>query len=255
LGIHLDTTPSTELLHDELKYQVWLVDVIGELIAAAPYLSSTLPRENIAKSLRSAVDIVTEGNVAAFSRLLEMPKNTVWMWHTGKVLPQLGVLLQICHCLGISLLDFLTNEAIYSEPFMITRQSLTRQRPQRVAPKFFNSIQMRQALLSELSSAEEPPPSMKEVAERLGYNRRTLSRHFPDLCRAISAKSRLYRKAAKENKIEYSCEEVRQIALKLHHQSVYPSESRVSELMTRPGDLRNKQVRVTLQELQSELSR
>ncbi|MBW4549150.1 MAG: hypothetical protein KME25_32810 [Symplocastrum torsivum CPER-KK1] len=64
-----------------------MVDVIGELIAAAPYLSSTLPRENIAKSLRSAVDIVTEGNVAAFARLIGMPKNTTWMWHTGKVLP------------------------------------------------------------------------------------------------------------------------------------------------------------------------
>ncbi len=96
---------------------------------------------------------------------------------------------------------------------------------------------------------------MKEVAERLDYNRRTISQHFPDLCRAISAKSRRYRKAAHEKKIEQSCEEVRQIALKLHSENVYPSEGRVSDLMTKPGDLRNKQVRVTLQELQSELSR
>ncbi len=256
LGIHLDTTPPTELLDDELKYQVWLVDVIGELIAAAPYLASTLPRENIAKSLRSAVDIVTKGNVAAFARLLKMPKNTVWMWHTGKVLPQLNVLLQVCYCLGISLLDFLTNEAIYTEPrIKITQKSLTRQCPQRPAQKSFDSIQVRQALLSALDSAEEPPPTMKEVAERLDYNRRTISQHFPDLCRAISAKSRRYRKAAHEKKIEQSCEEVRQIALKLHSENVYPSEGRVSDLMTKPGDLRNKQVRVTLQELQSELSR
>ena len=256
LGIHLDTTPSTELLHDDLKYQLWLVDVIGELIAAAPYLSSTLARENIAKSLRSAVDIVAEGNVAAFARLLKMPKNTVWMWHTGKVVPQLDVLLQVCYCLGISLLNFLTNEAIHTElRIKITQKSLTRQRPQRPAQKSFNSIQVGQVLLSALNSAEEPPPTMKEVAERLDYNRRTISRHFPDLCRAISAKSRLYRKAAHEKKIGCSCEEVRQIALKLHHQSVYPSESRVSKLMTRPGDLRYKKVRATLQEVQSELSK
>jgi transcriptional regulator with XRE-family HTH domain len=121
-----------------------------------------------------------------------MPKNTVWMWHTGKVLPQLDVLLQVCYCLGISLLDFLTNEAIYTEPrIKITQKSLTSNAPQRPAQKSFNSNQVRQALLSALNSAEEPPPTMKEVAERLEYNRRTISRHFPDLCRAISAKSRL----------------------------------------------------------------
>ncbi len=61
--------------------------------------------------------------------------------------------------------------------------------------------------------------------------------------------------AAHEKKIESSCEEVRQIALNLHHQSVYPSESRVSELMTKPGDLRNRKVRLSLQEVQSELSK
>jgi transcriptional regulator with XRE-family HTH domain len=167
LGINLGNTPSTEL-HDEFKYQAWLVDNIGELIAAAPRLSSTPTRENITKSLRCAVDIVAEGNVAAFARLLEMPKNTVWMWHTGKVLPQLDVLLQVCYCLGISLLDFLTNEAIYTEPrIKITQKSLTRQCSPRPAQKSFNSIQVRQALLSALNNAQEPPPTMKEVVERL----------------------------------------------------------------------------------------
>jgi len=256
LGIQLGITSSTELSNDELKYQLWLVNTIGELIAAAPRLSSTLPRENIAKSLRCAVDTVTQGNVAAFSRLLEMPKNTVWMWHVGKVLPQLDILLQVCQRLGISLLNFLTNEAICTgQHVKITQKSLISQRPQRPAQKSFNSTQVRQALLSALNSAEEPPPTMKEVAECLDYNRRTIYQHFPDLCRAISAKCRRYRKAAQEKKIEQSCREVRQIALKLHDQNVYPSEGRVSELMTKPGDLRNKKVRLTLQEVQSKLSK
>jgi DNA-binding XRE family transcriptional regulator len=254
LGINPGNTPSTEL-HDEFKYQAWLVDNIGELIAVAPRLSSIPPRENIAKSLRAVVDIVSEGNVAAFARLLEIPKNTVWMWHTGKVLPQLNVLLKICYCLEISLLDFLTKEAIYTKHCInITHKSLTQKRLQRRSQKPFDSNQIQQALLSALNTKEEPPPTMKEVAERLGYNRRTIYRHFPDLCHDISTKSRCYRRATLEKKIEKSCEEVRQIALKLHKENLYPSECRVSELMTKPGYLRNKKVRVTLQEVQSELS-
>ncbi len=256
LGSFCDSFARGLLSPDELKKEVWRADAIGELITAVPHLSSPLPRENVAKAIRATINVVTKGNMAAFASRLGIPKNTVWMWYTGKALPQLDVLLKICYCLEISLLDFLISEKVAAKPLKISlNKSPEQSHNKRVSPKSFDLDQVEEVLLATIASGEEPPLTMKEVAERLEYNRRTISRHFPDLCRAISAKSRLYRKAAKENKIEYSCEEVRQIALKLHHQSVYPSESCVSELMTRPGDLRYKKVRVTLQELQSELSR
>ena len=76
---------------------------------------------------------------------------------------------------------------------------------------------------------------MEEVATRLGYNGRTIFRHFPDLCCAISAKYRSYGKECHAEKIQKSCREVKQIVLKLHNQGEYPSETRVSEIMTHHG--------------------
>jgi transcriptional regulator with XRE-family HTH domain len=256
LGSSCDSFAYGTLSPEELTRQSWTANTVGELITAVASFSSPLPRENVAEAMRTVVNLVTEGNVAAFASRLGIPKNTVWMWHTGKALPQLDVLLKICYCLEISLLDFLIPEKVAAIPLKISLQKSPQQsQNQRVSPKPFDSDKVEEALHATLASDENPPLTMKEVAERLEYNRRTISRHFPDLCRAISAKYRQYRQAAQEKKIEQSCEEVRQIALKLHNENVYPSEGRVSELMTKPGDLRNKQVRVTLQELQSELSK
>ncbi|MBE9052414.1 hypothetical protein IQ243_18675 [Nostocales cyanobacterium LEGE 11386] len=82
------------------------------------------------------------------------------------------------------------------------------------------------------------------------YDRRTIFRHFPDLCRAIAAKSCTYKKALHCKKIEQSCQEVQQIAFQLYNKGIYPSEARVAELITMPGYLRYKQVRAVLHEVQ-----
>ncbi|MEA5623208.1 hypothetical protein [Nostoc sp. UHCC 0251] len=43
-----------------------------------------------------------------------------------------------------------------------------------------------------------------------------------------------------------SCQEVQQICAKLYQDGMYPSEARVSQLMTKPGYLMYKQVRTIL---------
>lgn len=112
---------------------------------------------------------------------------------------------------------------------------------------------MQDTLLAVVQSSQEPPATMQEVADSLKYDRRTILRHFPDLCRAILAKSRSYKKAQHIKKIEQSCEEVRQIASQLRTERVYPSEARVAQNMTMPGYLRYKQVRTALQEAKFEM--
>lgn len=185
MGISLNNLPTTELSHSEtlskkeLKWQIWAVNNIGELIASAPCLPLPLPKESVAKSVRASIDLVAEGNVAAFARILGMPKSTVWGWNTGKVLPQLNMLLKICHCLnGISLVDFLSQMEIPAT-VQTTHIHFPKQRNEiRVTPRSFDSNQVQEALLAVLASCEGPSPTMQKVANCLGYDRRTLSRHF-----------------------------------------------------------------------------
>ena len=236
---------------EELKWQSWIADNIGGLIAAAPHFSSPLSKENVAIAIRTATDIVTNGNIAAFAGLFGIPKNTLWMWHTGKALPQLNVLLRICYRLEISLLDFLTPEKVIAKSLKLSLQkSPERSRSKRVSPKSFDSDKVEEVLQATLASDEKPPLTLKQIAEQLGYDRRTIFRHYPELCHAIATKSQSYRKASRLRKIEQSCEEVQQIALELRNQGAYPSEARVSELMSKPGDFRYKSIRAALQKAQ-----
>jgi transcriptional regulator with XRE-family HTH domain len=239
-------------LPEELKKEIWAADTIGELITAVPHLSSPLPRENVAKAMRATINLVSKGNIAAFASHLGIPKNTVWMWHGGKALPQLNVLLKICYCLELSLLDFLIPEKVAAKLLKISLQKSSEQlHNKRVSPKSFDSDQVEEVLLATIASGEEPPPTMKEVAQQLGYDRRTISRRFPELCRAISTRCQSYRKALRLREVEQSCQEVQQIALELLNRGVHPSEARVSELMSKPGYFRYEAVRTALQEAQS----
>ncbi len=187
-------------------------------------------------------------------RLMTIPKNTLWMWQTGKALPVLDMLVKICYRLEISLVDLLKPEQLTTKSFTkISHKTIRRSPTVRSSPKPFDANKVQNALLTILESENKPPLTIEEAAKHLGYNRRTIFSHFPDLCRAISAKYRNYGKVCHTEKIRHSCREVRQIVLKLHNQGEYPSETRVSETMTHPGYLRYKQVRAALNETRREI--
>ncbi|WP_445633956.1 Helix-turn-helix domain-containing protein [Nostoc sp. DSM 114161] len=260
LGMNLPVKSSSELINcstlseEELHSQTWIVEVIGELISSTLFFNSPPVKEEITKSLSLVIDIVTDGNIAEFASLIGIPKNTLWMWQTGKALPVLDMLLKICYRLEISLLDLLKPEQLAAKSFTkISHKTIRRSPTRRASPKLFDANQVQEALLTILASDNKPPLTMEEVATSLGCNRRTIFRHFPDLCRAISAKYRSYGKACHTEKIQQSCREVKQIVLKLHNQGEYPSEARVSEIMTHPGYLRYKQVRAALNETRREI--
>lgn len=238
----------------QLEWQSWTANVVGELISAVQSFESAPSKENITKSLNLVIDKVAENNAAAFSRLIGVPKNSLWMWQSTNTLPELNILLKICYKLEISLVEFLTPKNLVTKSFTkISQKYLQLSHKPRVSPKAFDQFQVKDALLAILAGNEEPPPTMKEVAKRLGYHTRTISRHFPDLCSAISAKCRDYKKACHIKSIEKLCSEVKEIVLSLNTQGVYPTEARVSELMANPGFFRYKQVRAAFHDARREL--
>lgn len=253
LGIASETQPTMTSI--EWRYSMRAAINIGELFAMAPTLPSLPTKENVALALKRTVDTVTGGNQAALARLFGIPKNTMWMWYSGKVLPQLNLVVEICDFLEVSILDFLTQDSPtnYISSLRL-KPSQVYQTTVRADAKTFNSISVKAALLVVLKSEEEPPPTMKEVAVRLGYDKRIIYKYFPDLCQAISAISLLYRTRVHNQKIEQYCEDVRFAAMRLHHEAVYPTEAAVSELISKPGYFRYKKVRAALSETQRQLS-
>ncbi len=235
----------------ELEWQTWVARNIGELLAHNPYLSEAPRKDQVSKALAVCIARTTEGNIAEFARRLGMPKNTVWLWNSGTVLPQLPMLLKICYAMKLSLLEFLLNPGTLEA---IDRLTITPQTAQPDSQRLNHSLdasQLQQSLEANLT--EEPPPSMQVVAQRLGCGERSLRRRFPILCREISARYLRHREKVRMAKVEESCREVRQIALNLYSEGIDPTRSYIARYLSKPAYFREKSVVATLEAVRKEL--
>lgn len=240
------------LSEDELKWALWTASAVGELIAAGPLLHLFPNKQQVALLLKTCVNIIANGNVAEFARRIQVPRHTLWLWCAGRNQPQLEALLRISYCLDIPLLKYLTLEAAEYKQLMLQRP-VSASTASRAEAKQIDLKQLEEDLKKTLLDHACPPPSMEEVARRLNSNRRTILQHLPEMCHAISAKYVFYRKAARLSSIQQCCQEVRVAVVSLYRQNLYPSEFRVSKLLTKPGFLRCEEVRVALKEAKAEL--
>lgn len=229
---------------NERDWSFWVASNVGETLAATSSISKALPRERVSSSFQMCIEQMTEGNIAAFARLIKFPKNQVWEWGNGKVIPQLDALLKISSMTGLSLLNFLTKDD-FKTNYSYGTQLTKRRKMSRGKQKF--SYPLAEASLKEfLSSPTEAPISMSAVAKQLGYHRRTLTNNFPELCKEISANYLEHKKNQRILRINECCAEVEQAVMKLNSEGVYPSEANVSKLLSKPGNLREKEVRDAL---------
>ncbi|HEY9771306.1 MAG TPA: hypothetical protein V6C71_22905 [Coleofasciculaceae cyanobacterium] len=229
---------------------IWITNTLGELIAHSQKLNRDNSQNNISQAIREIVNFTLKGNIAAFARTFNLPKNTVWMWHEGKSTPQLKHILSICYCLNISLLDFLTQNNF--EYLKIDSQKLpTKILVKRVSLQNCDIQKIERFLESVLNDQNSKPTTMKEVAKKLAIDQRTLSKHFSELCKAISTRYQSYQAQIRRKKIDECCQEVKQAVALLHRKGEYPSEARVSKLISQPGYFRYKKVRMALKESKS----
>ncbi len=228
------------------KHNQWNISVvsnIGDLvgsISCPPYPSKT----QIYSRILIAINKITEGNIASFAKLLNLPKNTVWGWCREKSFPPIDSLLKIVDLLNLSLIEFLLNDidVLNLNTIKQTKAPKISRSKRRNSPKF-NPLLVQTVLLESLNEPDELVPSIREISLKTGCDPRTLLRHFPDLCHEIVAKRTHLEKKIHLKKIEDHCIEVRTVTLLMRKRGEYPTEPLVSQLISKPGCLRYRQVR------------
>ena len=191
LGLDLRDKSKKIFRADELKWQSWATDNIGGLLSFNR--QNLLSKETVAKTISACIQQTTKGNVAEFARMLNLPKNTVWLWQSGRNLPTLDKLMKICYLVQKPLVSFLTEEFSAEEfPKVSGLSSRVSSKAVRPPSRLFNSSKIAGALEAELLCHGYPPSKTKEVANRLEYDVRLLREHFPEQCRSISRKYACY---------------------------------------------------------------
>jgi AraC-like DNA-binding protein len=225
-------------VNEEWQQQKWVTQMLGELLAITPTLLEPLRREKAMMVLSAYVNETMNGKHAEAARQLSLTASTVHQWLTGRKIPQVRNLLQVCSSLNISLLALLNGTAGQTLQARSQAWKLPASEPPRRPFRKFDAEALQKTLQEAVQKPEEPPLSLRELAQRLGYHSSHLSRYFPELCQSISSSYRAYQAGRREQKFQERCEEVSQVMLHLHDQGLYPSEHRVRDLLKTPSILR-----------------
>lgn len=116
-----------------------------------------------------------------------------------------------------------------------------------------NYEKIQQILLSVVNNGEYPPPSVAVIARQIGIFSKTLYKSFPDLCEKISEQHSCYIKLCQLERIEGIKQEVRSAVLTLHNKGIKPHSRYVSQLLIKPGLMRDKNAIAALHEIRRKL--
>lgn len=179
------------------------------------------------------------GNVSALARMLQVPRRSIRDWVKSVQVPQLDSLLRFCYLAQVSPLWLFGKGAagVDSARTGVIASSELKQKTKKHY-RTFHAEQVRSALEAGLLTEYDSPQPMSVVAKRLNYDQSFLCKHFPDLCRAISARFRAFRKKVREERKQKILNEVRQTTYRVYKQGLYPSQERVRLLLAKPGSIK-----------------
>jgi len=230
------------------------VTAVGELLAIAP----TLPTPPTRGQVAGVLDALTrDERRAAVGQAACVSKEQMSMWRRGRHLPTLPAFLRLCASLGITPVDVVAAAVgmttVRAADLIPQTTDETRSRVAR-RPIDHNDVRRAvQALLDSLDCDEDPPPSLRHVAQRLGYSGTILQRACPDLSTRIAEQHRAYRRTRRRQREEQIRGDVRRAVFQLHGQGIYPSNVQVGRLLRAPGYLRAEFAAAAWREAMQEL--
>ncbi len=229
---------------------IYIAEAVGGFLAQMPQLSLAIPREGVIQSLRDLIAATTEGNIAALARSLGQSKTTLWELVQGHFPPSLPFLLQLCYQFRLTLLQFLLSVEQHITPGESPlSQEQTRKRDVR---RPFDREKVQQALEDILAGHQKVPLSVREVARQLGYPVRTITEHFPMLCREISRRYAEYRKQEGQRRKTHLRQRIYEAARIVHDQKLTPTYQRVGSVLHAPGCFREHEARSALRDIRSQ---
>jgi len=174
---------------NDLDYQLWIADNIGDVIAYSPTLPTKPIRQNVVDAFNHCINQAAEGNASILERWLNVSSGQSWRWADGDTIPAIKILLKLSYLIRVPLLKLLMDpsyvlEHISKYPIDVRGNSKRpiRRLRRRNTLAFLKAQQDLEAALIEI-----PPPSLTEIALRLGYQEaNTLRIKFPELSKKIA---------------------------------------------------------------------
>lgn len=239
---------------DEEKHfwDFWKANAIGEILETMPSIKATPDRSRIINTLNKAVKECTNGVVSKLAKMMNIPIGTFKSYFDNN-LPPISKLLIISFCLGVTLNQFLTIPLtkISFSVQMFSYKSNVESNGNKRFPVGYIEKQLEYCANSHIY----PPPSIKEIANLIGCDRRLLYKKAPELSKIISRKYLDYINNRSQERIELIKKRVIEAVNSLNQKGIYPSRRKVEEFLEMPGVIKEEAVRITWNEELKKLNR
>lgn len=210
---------------------LWISKSIGELIANTEM--NTNNNVKLKSSFEQLSNLLTNGNIESLGKILNLPKSTIYQYHTGKYLPLLDTILKICWLIQVRPIDFLLGH-----PFTCSLNFPSRMKNDSKIFKKKNWFGIEQQLKSMLSI--HPPLSLNSVTRLVHVSSKTIKKKFPSLAEEIKNKYSNYIHERTLQRRKTLVNTIYQVNLTLFDEGIVPTVRLVEKAMSKPGVLRNK---------------
>lgn len=237
----LGTEVNFNRFSDENDFDYKITLMAEQFIKNKEQIEISASKQHIIRNLTHLVNIYTEGNMQEFARNLNLAKTTLWDWCNGKVLPPLSRVLEICYLFNISPVNFYIEDISVNKEQIDFNTGVYAKGTKKREIKFDYDTAL--SILQKYAHHSDSTVSMNVLAKQLGYSKRTLYKHFPNLCKVISAKNAGDIKEKATQVYVSNCLVIDQHVESLMQQGVYPSRRRIEEMANKPGLLKDKKLR------------
>lgn len=220
---------------DELVWQEFICNQIGELLKTTPSKQCPPSKDHISKWLQIIANKIAEGKVHRLATVLDKPSLTVHDWYYGNIKPSLLNLLKICYRMNMQLVDLVTGNGMKERTDFQSREfpaGLFSASPRR-RNKPFNYSRVKKEMIRY--STLSPPISMHQVAINIGHNRSTLSKKFPELHSIITFRYKVFVLAGYKKCQEQKEEEIRRACVELDKAGTYLTARNVANFLGKPS--------------------
>ncbi|MDV6038436.1 TniQ family protein [Bacillus sp. SM-B1] len=211
---------------------------ISNLVANRSFLDRGYNKESISNALLQLINCCTNGNLAEFARLINIPKVTLWDWVYGGRLPSLGTILDICFNSNVSLIQLLNGDCKLNLKF---NEKVEPKREKNLIRRKINQEKLQRKL--EVFLSQNSSISLSKVSKILGYDRKVLMAKFPEICRLIVKQHKEYCIQQKHNRNVELMRGIDQAINYLQENEVYPSRREVENYLNKPGLLHERRIR------------
>lgn len=167
-------------------------------------------------------------------------------------MPSLESILKLCYVLDLTPLQLMTDTSSTLEEAMKAESARRLPRPKRPAsqPKEqVNTLAYLQAVLN----GREAPHSVRWIERHLGLGRNTLRYHHPQETKLVAALYRAHLSERSKQRKERIESEVTTATFSLHAQGIFPSQARVSAMLSDPNWMIMQETRAALHAVRRQL--